>query len=122
MTIKRILVCGGRDFDDAELLFAVLDALPQPLIIIHGAARGADTLAGDWAISRGQQQMPFPARWAEYGRAAGIYRNIEMLEQGEPDAVIAFEGGRGTAHMIAAARAANVPVTQPKQKPHDKTD
>lgn len=106
----RVLVCGGRDYTDADTLYAALDALPQPLIIIHGAARGADTLAGLWAESRSQPQMPFPARWSEYGRAAGIYRNIEMLESGEPDLVIAAPGGRGTAHMVKIARAAGVQV------------
>jgi hypothetical protein len=106
----RVLVCGGRDYTDADALYAALDALPQPLIIIHGAARGADALASLWAESRGQQQVSFPARWSEYGKAAGRYRNIEMLESGEPDLVIAAPGGRGTAHMVKSARAAGVRI------------
>jgi RimJ/RimL family protein N-acetyltransferase len=106
----KVLVCGGRDFEDAELLYRTLDELPRPCCIIHGAARGADALAAEWAHSRQQLQMPFPAQWSLYGRAAGMHRNIQMLEQGEPDLVVAFEGGRGTAHMVRTSRAAGVQV------------
>ena len=48
----RVLVCGGREFRNRSFLFDVLDkfhaATPFDLLI-HGGARGADRLAGDWA-------------------------------------------------------------------------
>jgi len=41
----KVLVCGGRDYTDAERVATVLDELlvnaPAP-VIIHGGARGAD--------------------------------------------------------------------------------
>lgn len=52
---QRVLVCGGRDYADAKSLGMVLDAAhsANPIVcLIHGAARGADTLAADWALSR----------------------------------------------------------------------
>jgi hypothetical protein len=108
--IRRVLVCGGRDFNDAAAVFNKLDELELPVIIIHGAARGADTLAQQWADERKQLCLRFPADWNRYGRAAGIYRNTEMLEQGEPDLVVAFPGGRGTENMIRQALACNIKV------------
>jgi len=47
----RVLISGGRIFDDCQLLAGVLDALEsmQVSVIIHGAAPGVDTLAGRWA-------------------------------------------------------------------------
>jgi hypothetical protein len=33
-----------------------------------------------------------------------------MLKEGHPDLVVAFPGGKGTAGMIALARAAGIPV------------
>ncbi len=48
----RILVTGGRDFDDENFLFTTLDQLHHEeyiTLVIHGAARGADSLANDWA-------------------------------------------------------------------------
>jgi hypothetical protein len=109
----RILVCGGRDFSDAEMLDRELERWHKsdfgPIRqIIHGAARGADTLAGQWAERRGIPVVSYPANWAKHGRAAGPKRNAEMLEKSNPDLVVAFPGGRGTADMVRKAQDANM--------------
>lgn len=44
------------------------------------------------------------------GKAAGPIRNQRMLDDGKPDRVLAFPGGRGTANMVKLAKAAGVPV------------
>lgn len=109
----RVLVCGGRDYADRETLRRVLDAhldLFGPFVLIHGAARGADTLAGEWAASRGVEFEAYPADWDRFGRRAGPERNRRMLHQGKPTVVVAFPGGAGTAHMVRIARAFDVPV------------
>ena len=107
----RVLVCGGRDFSYRDQLFSTLDTLcPQPTLIIHGAARGADHLASQWAASRGVTQMPMPADWDRYGKSAGFRRNAEMLSAGHPHLVVAFPGGRGTQMMTDLARKAGVEV------------
>jgi len=116
----RLLVCGGRDFKDAPWLNAVLDHLRAKLYdrglvltaIIHGDARGADRLAKQWAESRGVPHRPFPAKWTKYGKAAGSIRNQQMLDEGKPDAVLAFDGGSGTQDMVDRARKAGLKVTQ----------
>jgi hypothetical protein len=109
----RVLVCGGRDFSDREKLASALDAihLRTPFsVLIHGAAPGADTLAGEWARERGIAVVPFPADWKGQGRAAGPIRNKRMLDEGRPDLVVAMPGGRGTANMVSQAENANVAV------------
>jgi hypothetical protein len=59
-----VLVCGGRDYDDRGRLYNVLDRLNYLyrgfLCVIHGAARGADTLAAEWAEASGIPTLPFP--------------------------------------------------------------
>ena len=40
----RVLVCGGRDYEDRETLERVLDTIPITTLIV-GDARGADSLA-----------------------------------------------------------------------------
>ena len=48
----RVLCCGGREFLDREMLAATLDRLHQERafsLVIAGGARGADTLAEEWA-------------------------------------------------------------------------
>jgi len=109
----RVLVCGGRHYSDrakmAEVLAQLLPPMP-PIELINGCAPGADMLARDWALARGITIQYFPADWGKHGRAAGPIRNQQMLDQGKPDLVVAFAGGRGTADMVRRARAAGVRV------------
>ena len=112
-TGHRVLVCGSRHFANTPLLERVLDALePQPTLIIHGNARGADRMAGSWAIAHGLPVEVYPAQWDTYGRAAGSIRNKQMLDEGRPDRVVAFPvaGGRGTQNMMRQAEEAGIPV------------
>jgi aspartokinase-like uncharacterized kinase len=109
-----VLVCGGRDFADRDKLFRELDAIyaeNRITKLIHGGARGADSLAGLWAATRGVPYQVFPANWEE-GKNAGPRRNQKMLTEGKPDLVVAFPGGRGTADMVRRAYAANVIVKE----------
>lgn len=104
----RVLVCGGRDFQGAVELEASLDAFHQgprgPIeLVIHGGARGADCMAGEWARSRRVACVVYEANWAAEGRSAGPIRNKRMLEEGMPDVIIAFPGGRGTSSMAKQA-------------------
>ena len=111
----RVLVCGGRDFEDVALAHDALDRLHYQhgfVLVIEGDARGADRIAGEWADLRGIEHAKFPAAWATLGRAAGPIRNEKMLREGKPDLVIAFPGGKGTAHMVRIAREAGVRVIE----------
>jgi len=110
----RVLVCGGRNFNDRQLLYRVLDALhaKTPITgLIEGGAGGADYLAARWSAIRDiEHHVRMSADWTLYGKAAGPIRNQRMLDEGKPDLVIAFPGGRGTADMINRAEQAGVPV------------
>jgi hypothetical protein len=109
----RVLVCGGRDFRNPTLVYATLDAIhaETPITcIIQGGSRGADSSAWAWADSNLVPDEVFPADWEQHGRAAGPKRNSLMLRDSQPDLVLAFPGGRGTADMVAKAERASVPV------------
>lgn len=111
-----VLVCGGRDYTNRSAVFSVLDRLhaKRPISAIrHGCAKGADTLAGEWARARGVPEERYPADWDSLGRRAGPARNLQMLAAGGLRGVVAFPGGAGTAHMAGAAHAAGVPVWVP---------
>lgn len=120
------LVCGGREWNDREYLYQMLDMENEHFgisILIHGAngydehgkasywsgkptVRGADMLAQEWATARGVHARAYPADWRRYGRAAGPIRNQQMLDE-NPDVVIAFHANihksTGTRDMIARA-------------------
>ena len=113
----RVLVCGGRDYDDDGELFSVLTALLWEagythgcMMIIHGGAKGADSMAADFAASCSIPVKEYPARWDLWGKRAGLIRNQFMLEDSCPDVVVACDGGTGTADMVRRARAAGVRI------------
>ena len=110
----NILVCGGRDFTDWDVvrraLDPYLDAIPHTLIT--GGARGADALAEQYATEFGWRVEVYPANWKRDGKAAGPIRNQQMLDEAAPNVVVAFPGGRGTADMVRRARAAGVEVVE----------
>ena len=113
--MTRVLVCGGRNYDDHERLFDELDSLGTPphhhvTVLIHGGALGADHWANVWAYERGVSRVAYRADWKRYGKAAGPIRNQQMIDEGKPDLVIAFPGGFGTANMIRRAEAAGIEV------------
>lgn len=114
--MTRMLVCGGRDYDDESTLYRVLDDIRRLSHgidhVCHGAARGADTLAGAWALDWWIPCDEFPAEWDRLGKSAGFIRNKKMLEEFRPRLVVAFPGGRGTANMVGMARSAGVPTLE----------
>ena len=109
----KVLVCGGRSFDDADFIFAELDRLHSQHAfetLIEGDARGVDRIAGDWARSRHVNLVEFPADWKNEGRHAALIRNERMLREGKPDLVIAFPGGGGTSHNCWQAEKLGIPT------------
>jgi predicted Rossmann-fold nucleotide-binding protein len=113
--MTRVLVCGGRNYDDHLRVAAVLNRLHNAKgisLIIQGGARGADELAFGWARANGIEEIQFDADWENQGSFAGPARNKRMLDEGKPDLVIAFPGGRGTADMVRKARRAGVEVVE----------
>jgi hypothetical protein len=110
----KVLVCGGRNYRNSGEVDRVLSDLHEdtPIaVVIEGGARGADLFAASWAQRNEIQKVTVAADWEMYGNAAGPMRNKEMLSL-NPDLVVAFPGGRGTANMVSIARLANVKVLE----------
>lgn len=106
----RVLVTGDRHWTDGQGIRYILQQVPnlykrsvEDLTLVHGAARGADTLAAYHATLLGWRIDPFPADWNAHGRSAGPIRNRAMLDSGV-DICFAFHDkiaeSRGTKNMI----------------------
>jgi len=104
----RVLVCGGRRYEDEDAVYRVLDSI-NPSFVIEGGATGADALAADWARENGVPCATVDAHWTFYGKKAGYIRNTWMLML-NPVKVVAFPGGNGTANMIKLAEEAGIEV------------
>ena len=103
----KVIIAGGRDFQDWNKLVDVCDRAfinHNEIEIVSGCANGADKLGERYANERGHQIKRFPADWDKYGKGAGYRRNAEMANYA--GALIAFWDGlsRGTAHMINLAK------------------
>ena len=113
---KRILVCGDRNWRDyLPIAREIINQMPTPnTVIIHGACRGADTLAAHVAGWLGLRVESYPAQWQKYGKGAGPIRNQQMLDEGKPDLVLAFHPNlahsKGTKDMVKRARKARIEV------------
>ena len=113
----RIVICGGRDYIDEDVIYSTLNRAHSKLDITelaHGGARGADTIGGKWATAVGIPVKVYMADWNKWGKAAGHIRNKTMLEDFKPDMVIAFPGGRGTANNIMTAKSLGIRVVEIK--------
>lgn len=70
----RLLVCGGRTYDDVGAIRDHMNAAVgqhRRVVVIHGGARGADRLAGEIAAKAGIAVETHPADWTKHGKAAG---------------------------------------------------
>lgn len=127
--MRRIGVTGGRNYHNMTVVEIVMfEHCKSGDVIVHGAARGADSLCARLANDMGWAVDPHPADWrAEcrdtcppnhrrvnaYGKSycpmVGHYRNQEMLDGGL-DLLIVFPGAKGTADMVNICKKAGVPI------------
>ena len=125
----RVIIAGGRDFNDFKLLESNINKIFKQLSdeksisacidesnieIICGKARGADTLGEQFAKEYKLSIKYFTADWNTYGKSAGYRRNAEMANYAKEDngVLIAFWDGKskGTKHMIDLAKSNNIRV------------
>ena len=114
----RVIVCGGREYDNGPMVLRTLADM-HITALAHGGATGADELANIVAMTAGIPVTVYPAQWGEFRQAAGPIRNQRMLDEFKPDAVIAFPGGKGTADMVRRAKAAGVRVIEVEEARDD---
>jgi len=126
-----VVVCGGRNYRDKAFVFYTLALLKMEcrhLTLIEGGCKtGADLFARQWAALQVQKpqvkntwfeyvSVPVTEKaWDIHGKAAGPLRSRRMLEEHQPDFVIAFEGGRGTKACVDIARELGIEVREPKK-------
>jgi hypothetical protein len=112
----KVLVTGDREWTNRKRIRSALEFWKQRceaagwerMVVIHGCARGADTLAGEEAKAMGLQVVEEPANWPILGKAAGVMRNTIMLEEYGPHLVLAFHDhlqtkSKGTKDMVSKA-------------------
>lgn len=129
----RLLVTGDRNWDNISVVVQALSQYSNDSILIHGNCKGADLTAAVVAEEFGFEIISCPAHWRHntkdwiaiygecdtpcnlvVGKAAGVLRNGFMLDEHQPDRVLAFHNDLihsvGTLDMIKRARTAGIQV------------
>jgi YspA, cpYpsA-related SLOG family len=113
----RILVTGGRNWTDENAVrLAIMENIvidDDGITIVHGGAKGADSIAASFASDMGWSVEAHPANWSEFHRAAGPIRNQEMVDLGA-DICLAFlmPNSKGTADCVRRAEKAGIKVVK----------
>ena len=113
----RVVVTGSRNLEDYDL---VLDSIWgqmkvtefRKVRIASGGARGADSLAKKISINREVSFTEYVADWEKHGNAAGPIRNRDMIDDFDPDIVLAFPGpkSKGTWDCVKYALSRGIQV------------
>lgn len=117
--MKYLLIAGGRDFTDAETFERVVREYiagdEAGTVIVEGGAKGADSLAREYAEKNGMAYVEMAADWKRYGRAAGPKRNEAMVKyifDMDGTALFFWDGkSKGTKNCIIDANSLCIPVS-----------
>lgn len=112
------LVVGSRNFNDYQTMCHILDNMLQNkkyVVIVSGGAKGADSLAEQYAKDRGYRLKVMPANWDKYGKSAGYRRNEDMhlyISARHNRGIVGFwdEQSKGTAHNFELSKKYNNPM------------
>lgn len=109
----KIVVTGGLDFNDHQLIWAKLDQVHEKhpdMVLVHGKSpKGAEKIASLWANNRSVPQIGFAPDWTKHGRAAPFKRNDAMLEI-VPKGVMHFPGTGINDNLADKAKKLGIPV------------
>jgi hypothetical protein len=116
-------VTGGRTFAGYLTIQKALTKVSRhfDITVVHGyCPDGADALAKVWCERTGTPQKPFPAKWKEFGDAAGFVRNTQMVEEAGIQLLLSFPGENGTRDMTNKCLTAGIPVKLIEAHPNDR--
>ena len=123
----RILVTGSREWTDEFAIdreFGSLlrrigrEAYPE-FVVVHGAAKGLDTIAANMAAHYRLRAEAHPADWTTHGKRAGPIRNQAMVDLGA-DICLAFPTASsvGTWDCVRRANRAGIRVIVVPERKH----
>ena len=108
----KVIVAGGRDFKDYDLLKSTLDGFQQEYgnitEVVSGTAKGVDKLGEKYANENNIPIKRFVPDWQGLGKKAGHVRNRQMGDYAKEHGgmLVAFwdKQSRGTKGMIEYAK------------------
>lgn len=104
----KLLIAGSRGITDFDLS----EHVPKDTeMIISGGAKGIDTVASEYAVKHNIPITIVRPQYEQFGIAAPIKRNEQMVEMADEILVVWDGASRGTKSTIDLARRMNKRVT-----------
>ena len=103
----KLAIIGSRNLQINNIEQYITDAVTE---IVSGGAKGIDSCAAEFALSKGIAFKEFLPDYQKHGRAAPIIRNKEIVSY--CDAVLAFWDGKshGTKNVIDYCNKTDTPL------------
>lgn len=82
--IERMMITGSRKITDRDYIFKCLKSIYKRRkfdFLIHGGAKGVDSIAEEWAGKKGIPVLKFLPDWSSIGISAAVKRNTTMADQ-----------------------------------------
>lgn len=108
----KLVVAGSRNWEDKEAVYTAIYSVHRTIPIteiVSGGCKGVDTIAEEWAFDNKVPVTRFPAKWEEYGPAAGPIRNDEMALYADAALVLRFTVSKGSENMVERANMHCIP-------------
>ncbi|KYC48973.1 MAG: hypothetical protein AMQ22_01766 [Candidatus Methanofastidiosum methylothiophilum] len=99
----KFCVSGSRTIKDYHLIKAILDGITQAYDVSYicaGGAVGVDKLVEQYALENNIKFEEFPADWDTYHSAAGVIRNMKMVDWTHKTVAIWDGKSKGTKSAI----------------------
>jgi len=109
----RVIIAGSRDIIKYDDVYeAILESRWKDDIteVISGGAKGVDKLGEKFAHDNNIKLSIFYANWSKFKKMAGYIRNQEMAQNADALIAVWDMKSKGTAHMIEAAQAIDIPT------------
>lgn len=108
-----LVVSGSRNYNNPNIIAKHLQSALQKqpnLVLVSGGAKGADRLVQQWAANNHVPCLVVPAKWHQFGKAAGPIRNNFMLAMGHGLLAFPLASSKGTLSVIKSAKKLGLPT------------
>jgi len=109
----KLAVVGSRTITDKDFVFKTLDYftknVKEEIVVVSGGARGLDSLAADWAGSKGHKTEVYLPEYDKFpSKIAPIIRNKTIMENSTHCIAFIKNNSRGTLNAIENAKKLNL--------------
>lgn len=109
----KLAIVGSRNFTDYNTLkLFILKSVNLSIFdtIISGGARGADTLAEQFAKEFSLKLEVYKPNWDKEGKIAGFIRNQKIIDNADACVAFLIDNSKGTMDSILKAKKKGIPL------------